>query len=114
PEIQILSEKENVKSAHHLYVVIVKTEMLNISRDDVLQALRNAGIGVGVHFRALHLMSFYSKTFGFKPGDLPKAEYASDRVISLPLYPKMEEKDARLVIKTVKEIFHRAAKRKVF
>ncbi|MFQ5918044.1 MAG: DegT/DnrJ/EryC1/StrS family aminotransferase [Candidatus Binatia bacterium] len=114
PEIQILSEKENVKSAHHLYVVIVKTEMLNISRDDVLQALRNAGIGVGVHFRALHLMSFYSKTFGFKPGDLPKAEYASDRVISLPLYPKMEEKDARLVIKTVKEIFHRAARSKVF
>jgi dTDP-4-amino-4,6-dideoxygalactose transaminase len=113
PEIQILSVKEGVKAAHHLYVVIVKTEMLNISRDDVLQSLSNAGIGVGVHFRALHLMSFYSKTFGFKPGDLPKAEYASDRVISLPLYPKMEEKDARLVIKTVKEIFHRAAKRKV-
>ncbi|MFQ5541480.1 MAG: DegT/DnrJ/EryC1/StrS family aminotransferase, partial [Candidatus Binatia bacterium] len=114
PEIQILSVKEGVKTAHHLYVVIVKTEMLNISRDDVLQSLRKAGIGVGVHFRALHLMSFYSKTFGFKPGDLPKAEYVSDRVISLPLYPKMEEKDARLVIKTVKEIFHCAAKRKVF
>lgn len=113
PEIQILSVKEGVKAAHHLYVVIVKTEMLNISRDDVLQSLSKAGIGVGVHFRALHLMSFYSKTFGFKPGDLPKAEYASDRVISLPFYPKMEEKDAKLVIKTVKEIFHRAAKRKV-
>ena len=61
----------------------------------------------------LHLMSYYSKTFGFKRGDFPRAEYASDRVISLPLYPKMEEKDARLVIKTVKEIFHRFAKRKV-
>ena len=113
PEVQILSVKDDVKSAYHLYVVLVKTEMLNIDRDDVLQALRNAGIGVGVHFRALHLMSFYSKTFGFKRGDFPRAEYASDRVISLPLYPKMEEKDARFVIKAVKEIFHRFAKSKV-
>ncbi len=113
PGIQILSVKEGVKSAHHLYVVLVKTEMLHIDRDAILQALRSAGIGVGVHFRSLHLMSYYSKTFGFKRGDFPRAEYASDRVISLPLYPKMEEKDARLVIKTVKEIFHRSAKRKV-
>ncbi len=113
PEIQSLSVKDGDKSAYHMYVVLVKIEKLNIDRDDVLQALRNAGIGVGVHFRALHLMSYYSKTFGFKRGDFPRAEYASDRVISLPLYPKMEEKDARLVIKTVKEIFHRFAKRKV-
>ncbi len=114
PEIQILSVKEGVKTAYHLYVVLVKTEMLNIDRDDVLQALRNAGIGVGVHFRALHLMSYYSKTFGFKLGDFPKAEYASERVISLPLYPRMEEKDAALVIKAVKEIFHRSSKRKLY
>ena len=113
PEIQILSVKDDVKSAYHLYVIIVKTEMLTINRDAILQALKSAGIGVGVHFRALHLMSYYSKTFGFKRGDFPRAEYASDRVISLPLYPKMEEKDARQVIKAVKEIFHRSAKRKV-
>jgi len=69
---------------------------------------------VGVHFRALHLMSYYSKTFGFRLGDFPKAEYASERVISLPLYPRMEEKDAELVIKAVKEIFHRSSKRKLY
>ena len=114
PEIQILSVKDDVKSAYHLYVIVVKTEMLTINRDAILQALKSAGIGVGVHFRALHLMSYYSKTFGFKLGDFPKAEYASERVISLPLYPRMEEKDAALVIKAVKEIFHRSSKRKLY
>lgn len=114
PEIQILSVKDDVKSAYHLYVIVVKTEMLTINRDSILQALRSAGIGVGVHFRALHLMSYYSQTFGFKLGDFPKAEYASERVISLPLYPRMEEKDAELVIKAVKEIFHRSSKRKLY
>jgi dTDP-4-amino-4,6-dideoxygalactose transaminase len=114
PEIQIISEKGDVKSAYHLYVIVVKTEMLTINRDAILHALRSAGIGVGVHFRALHLMSFYSKNFGFRLGDFPKAEYASERVISLPLYPRMEEKDAGLVIKTVKETFRRSAKKKVF
>lgn len=112
PEIQLLSEKENIKHAHHLYAILLKTEHLTAGRDVVLQALSDAGIGVGVHFRALHLMSFYRQAFGFKRGDFPNAEYASDRLISLPLYPKMREGDVRRVIAALKEILHRFRKKK--
>jgi dTDP-4-amino-4,6-dideoxygalactose transaminase len=69
-----------------------------------MKALSDAGIGVGVHFRALHLMSFYRQTFGFKKGDFPNAEYASDRLLSLPLYPRMEGRDIRRVIAALKRI----------
>jgi dTDP-4-amino-4,6-dideoxygalactose transaminase len=111
PEIQLLSQRQHVKHAHHLYVILLKTEKLKIDRDDMLKALHEAGIGVGVHFRSLHLMSFYARTFGFKRGDFPHAEYASDRLISLPLYPKMAEEDVKRVIATVKQTVHRFRKK---
>ena len=41
---------------------------------------------------------------GFERGMFPVAEYVSDRVISLPLYPKMSVSDVRYVIKVVKEV----------
>jgi dTDP-4-amino-4,6-dideoxygalactose transaminase len=112
-EIQLLSEKENVKHAYHLYPILVKTEELTVDRDAVLQALRESGIGVGVHFRALHLLTFYRQTFGFKKGDFPNAEYASDRLLSLPLYPRMEESDLERVIEAVKSILTRFKKNKM-
>lgn len=113
PELQLLSEKKNVKHAHHLFPILVKTEQLTVGRDTVLKALRDAGIGVGVHFRALHLMSFYAKSYGFKRGEFLNAEYASDRLISLPLYPKMEEGELQRVIAVLKGILRRFSKKKL-
>lgn len=114
PEIRLIPVKGDVKHAHHLYPILIKTEELTVGRDGVLQALKEAGIGVGVHFRALHLTSFYSKTFGFKPGDFPRAEYASERLLSLPLYPKMTGREVKRVISKVKETLQRVKKKKVF
>lgn len=111
PEIKLLGEKDNIKHAHHLYPILIRSENSGIERDTILGALGDAGIGVGVHFRALHLMSYYRKTFGFKRGDFPNAEYASDRLLSLPLYPKMEEEDVRHVIATVKQIIHKLSQK---
>ena len=113
PEIRLLSEKSHVKHAHHLYPIVVKTEEMTVTRDGMLRALEESGIGVGVHFRALHLMSFYAKTFGFQRGNFPNAEYASDRLLSLPLYPKMEEEDVRRVIAAVQGLVQRYKKKKI-
>ena len=112
PEIQLLTSRQGDKPASHLYVIVVKTEKLTAHRDTLLQELRRASIGAGVHFRSLHLTSFYSKNFGFKRGDFPNAEYASDRVVSLPLYPKMEVKDVHRVVQVLKSILQRYSKSK--
>jgi dTDP-4-amino-4,6-dideoxygalactose transaminase len=113
PEIKLLAERDDVKHAHHLFPIIVRTEDLTVDRDAILKSLADSGIGVGVHFRALHLMSFYRQTFGSKRGDFPNAEYASDRLISLPLYPKMSEQDVERVIAAVKNCIQRAKKKLV-
>ena len=77
-----------------------------------MNALQAENIGVGIHFRSLHLHPFYRKAYGFKKRDFPVAKYVSDRVISLPLYPKMTEQDVKDVISAIKKIIVAYRKKK--
>jgi len=96
--------KDGCKNAYHLYVIRVNTEYLKVDRDQILNALQRENIGVGVHYRAVHLHPYYQETLGFKKGDFPNAEYASERVISLPLYPALSDEDVEDVIEAVEKI----------
>ncbi len=104
PEIIIPHARDNVKHAWHLYVIQINPILLKIDRNHFIEELRQENIGTSVHFIPLHLHPYYQRIFGYKRGDFPNAEYVYDRVISLPLYPKMTEKDVLYVIKSVKKI----------
>ncbi|MDE2060224.1 MAG: DegT/DnrJ/EryC1/StrS aminotransferase family protein [candidate division NC10 bacterium] len=104
PGLVLLGERADVRHAYHLLVIIVRTERLKADRDTIMAALRAENIGVGLHFRALHLHPYYRQAVGFKPGDLATAERASERVLSLPLYPKMTEQDVSDVIEAVRKV----------
>jgi dTDP-4-amino-4,6-dideoxygalactose transaminase len=86
-----------VKAAHPLYVVRV-TPAAGLTRDAFLEAVQAQGIGLGVHFRAVHLHPYYSETFGFRRGMYPVAEAAGDEVVSLPLYPGLLDGERERVI----------------
>ena len=90
--------------ARHLYAILIDTQMLKISRNKFIDALKAEGIGAGVHFDGLHLHKFYRETFGFKRGDFPHSEYIGDRTLSLPFYPHMTKKDVADVIAAVSKI----------
>jgi dTDP-4-amino-4,6-dideoxygalactose transaminase len=106
-EIQLPGEKPYVKHAYHLYPIIVRTERLTADRDAVMNAIQAENVGVGVHFRAIHLHPYYAETFGFRRGDFPKAEHYSDRTISLPLYPRMSDDEADDVVAAVRKVVGR-------
>jgi len=109
-EISIIGkEKGSCKNSYHLYPIIIKTEILKVNRDYIMNEIQAENIGVGVHFRALHLQKVFSKR-GFHRGMFPNAEYASDRLISLPLYPKLECKDIEYISNTIKKIIKRHKK----
>ncbi len=95
-----LSVRPNVKSAYHIYVL----QSLRKKRDEALNEIQARGVGLGVHFRPVHLMTFYRKHYGFKKGLCPRAEAAGDRVLTLPLYPKMTDEEQRRVIEAVREV----------
>ncbi|MDI6841013.1 MAG: DegT/DnrJ/EryC1/StrS family aminotransferase, partial [bacterium] len=104
PELISPHQKSLTKHAWHLYIIQIRPELLKITRDEFIDALSTEGIGTSVHFIPLHLMPYYRKRYGFKRGAFPNAEYVYERVISLPLYPRLSLNDAKYVANVVKKI----------
>ena len=103
-ELETLAVRDYATHAHHLYVISLHLERLTIDRDGFLDAIQSTGIGVALHYVALHLQPYYVKNFNTKPPDFPIASNYSERVITLPLYPKMSSADVERVIGTVKDL----------
>ncbi len=103
-EIEIPVTRPGIKHARHLYIIRIKPEMLRVTRDRIFDLLKKENIGIGIHFVALHLQKYYAERFDFKREDFPNASFTSDRVLSLPLYPRMTEQDVEDVIMAVKKI----------
>ncbi|MEK7064529.1 MAG: DegT/DnrJ/EryC1/StrS family aminotransferase [Patescibacteria group bacterium] len=95
-------EDEDTYHARHLYAILVKPEKLKIDRDKFIDKLIKLNIGSGIHFFPVHLHPYYAKTFGYKKGDYPNAEFVGDRILSLPLGANLTEKDISDVINSVK------------
>ncbi len=92
------------RHAWHLYTPLVRIEKLTIDRDSFMAELKKLNIGTGLHYKAVHHHEYYRNTLSLQPGELANADYASDRILSLPLFPKMTEEDARDVVAAVKEV----------
>jgi dTDP-4-amino-4,6-dideoxygalactose transaminase len=103
PEIIIPFREKNSKHAWHLYVIQLNLGLININRNEFIKELAARNIGTSVHFIPLHLHPFYRDHFVFN-GKFQNAEYAYERVISLPLYPAMSSEDVQYVIESVKSI----------
>ena len=108
--VGVLAHRPHVRSARHLYVLQVKSENLRADRDQVMNEIQADQVGIGIHFRAVHLHPFYRERFGFQRGMLPRTEYASDRVLSIPLYPGLSEADQDYVIEVVRRVLLRHAR----
>ncbi len=111
-ELSPLQVRSDRRSAHHLYVVLLHLEHLSVTRDRFAEALLAENIGIGIHFRSLHLHPYYRDRFGYAPDDYPVARWASDRVLSLPLYPKMTAQDVEDVIRAVLKVLRAFPKRR--
>lgn len=101
PEIKVPHVEENIEHAWHLYVIQLELDQLRIGRNEMIDLLKKHGIGTSVHFIPLHLHPYYKNTFGYTPDDFPTASRVFDRIISLPIYPKMTEADVQRVIDVV-------------
>jgi perosamine synthetase len=101
PAVKPLGVREDVSHAYHLYVIRLNLDQLQVDRARVFVALRAEGIGVNVHYIPVHLHPFYRERFGTGPGLCPVAEGVYERLISLPMFPRMSDQDANNVIVAV-------------
>jgi len=98
--------ERGVTHAWHLYPLLINFSRLRIDRDNFINALARENISSNVHFIPVHTMSYYSKTFGFKPQDFPVAYSVFQKEVSLPIYPSLTEKDVQNVLEACSKLFH--------
>ena len=110
PELQVPVERPEVSSAWHLYVLRLNLETLTIDRGAFIDLLTEENIGVSVHFIPLHMHPFYRDKYALTPELFPVAQGEYERMISLPLNPRLSDADVADVIEAVTSIVvaHRA------
>lgn len=101
PLIQIPARPSYGTSAWHLYVVRLDLSNMTATRRDVLETLREAGIGAHVHYIPVHLQPFYRKTHGTGFGDCPNAEAYYKEAVTLPMHAALSNEDVSRVANTL-------------
>ncbi|MFW5889611.1 MAG: UDP-4-amino-4,6-dideoxy-N-acetyl-beta-L-altrosamine transaminase [Bacillota bacterium] len=101
--IIIPEQLKNTNSAWHLYVIQLKLEKLTADRKEIFKALRAKNLGVNVHYIPVYYHPYY-QNLGYKKGICPNAEKLYERIITIPLYPKMTDQQVEEVINRIKEV----------
>jgi dTDP-4-amino-4,6-dideoxygalactose transaminase/lipopolysaccharide/colanic/teichoic acid biosynthesis glycosyltransferase len=106
-QFQVPVKRDDVVHAWHLYVLRLNLGCLNISRNQFIEELATREIASSVHFIPIHLHPYYRDKYRYKPGDFPISHRESQRILSLPLHPRMSDQDVDDVIETVIDIAHK-------
>ncbi len=104
PELGLPKAREEVRHAWHLYPLWLDEERLTIGRDQLIEGLKERGIGTSVHFIPIHHHPYYQQTFGFRQGDFPNTDRVFAGLLSLPLFTRMTDADVVRVSEAVEEI----------
>lgn len=96
--------RSEVSPAWHLYPIRLDLKRLVVDRDQIFRALRAENIGVNVHYIPVHLHPYYRDRFGYRGGEFPVAEDAYSRLISLPMFHGMTDRDVEDVIKAATKV----------
>ncbi|RXH53636.1 UDP-4-amino-4,6-dideoxy-N-acetyl-beta-L-altrosamine transaminase [Kurthia gibsonii] len=97
PTLKAPNQLADTKSGWHLYSVQLDEVALGKTRKEVFEDLRNANIGVHVHYIPVYWHPYYQE-LGYKKGICPKAEQWYERALTLPLHPQMNEADVDFVL----------------
>jgi dTDP-4-amino-4,6-dideoxygalactose transaminase len=106
-ELQVPTQRAGIEHAWHLYVIRLNLNRLKINRNQFIEELKARNIGTSVHFIPVHLHPYYRDKYGYKPDDFPVAYREYQRIISLPIYPKMADQDVEDVIEAVTDVVQR-------
>ncbi len=105
-EITVPTFSEDSGSSYDLYTIRINTKKLSVSRDQIVDLLKEKGIGVSVYYIPLFEFSYFKRELGLKKANYPKAARVYENMMSLPLYPKMSTDDLKRVIATLSGIIN--------
>ncbi len=103
-ELQTPTERSGVEHAWHIYALRLNLGQLTVNRAQFIDELKDRNIGTSVHFIPVHMHPYYRDKYGYEPEDFPVAYQEYQRLVSLPIYPRMGEKDVEDVIEAVTDV----------
>ncbi len=104
PEVVRPPRLPDTVHAWHLYPIRLRLDRLRIDRATFIERLRERGIGTTVNFIPIHFHPYFRQRLGLKEGEYPVAERVFAGEVSLPLYPRMRDRDVDRVAAAVQEI----------
>ncbi len=96
--------EEGTRHAYHLYTVLVDPHQSGVARDQFITAMTSENIGVGVHYQSIPIHPYYQQRFGWRPEDYPNSFRIGQQTVSLPLSPKLTDRDVSDVIRSMRKI----------
>jgi dTDP-4-amino-4,6-dideoxygalactose transaminase len=96
------------KHAWHLFTPRLQKNNAGLDRDGFINAMKAENIGIGLHYQASHVFSWYKEHFGWKPDDFPEGLRAGEHIVSLPLFPTMTDAEQERVIKTLAKVLKKS------
>lgn len=103
PEIIVQHEIEESDTCRHLYVIRLDLNTLTCTRRQFFDAMSAENVQPQVHYVPVYWFPYY-RHLGYKKGLCPNAETVYEGMMSVPIYPKMTDKDADDVIEAVKKV----------
>ena len=85
----------------HLFILGLNKDRCRLTRDDFMLALMDQGVGVSMHYKPLHLMSYYKNTYGYRKDQFPRSVERYRQSFSLPLYPSLTDEEVERIIRIV-------------
>lgn len=95
---------------HHLYVVRLDLERFDCDRNAFMAEVIAAGVGLGLHFTAVHELTYYRRRLGDLRAALPVSTDGSARIFSLPLFPGLSEMEQDRVVEVLASVAARHAR----
>jgi UDP-4-amino-4,6-dideoxy-N-acetyl-beta-L-altrosamine transaminase len=108
-EFDLLRPAQSIQthqSARHLYVIRIDFSKINLSRAELMNELKKKGIGTQVHYRPIPQQPYYVEK-GYSVADYPEALHYYQEALSIPLYPMLQRRKQKYIIKTLLEIIEK-------
>jgi dTDP-4-amino-4,6-dideoxygalactose transaminase len=87
----------------HLFPLILKTDAM-VERNRFIRLMSERGIGLSVHYKPLHRMTYYKERYQLRPQDFPNAERVWQGNFSLPIYPSLTCNELGYICQSIREI----------
>ena len=100
--VELLDVRDFDAHAWHLFAIKLVPGAARIGRNELIEKLKEAGIGTSVHFIPLHMHPYYRQTYGYAPEDFPVSKDIFERCLSLPIHPTMTDSEVSRVIEAVR------------